>query len=332
MARKETTTELIEHIKQLPANVEELVDFVIVGNEAIKSWKNKVRAIDKVNIANEAYKQSLHDGQCMGELVLLAEAKLGELLSNQVPLREPGGTFGNTLPSSINKKESHYAQEIYKHPNIMHQIIAETIDKNDIPTRHDVLKAIKENKREAKIEAQKQEIQQGLEQPDGLFDIIVIDPPWHFDGKYDAEGRRGTATYPQMSYEEIKNIKIPAKDDCILWLWTTHKDMWEAKKILEHWNFDYKGLIVWDKEKMGIGTWLRFQCEFCLLGIRGKPLWENKGLRDIIREPRTTHSRKPDIFYKMVEDNFVGRKLDYFYGGKREGWERYGTGENSISE
>jgi len=44
----------------------------------------------------------------------IAEAKLGELLSNQVPLREPGGTFGNTLPSDINKKESHYAQENVK--------------------------------------------------------------------------------------------------------------------------------------------------------------------------------------------------------------------------
>ena len=135
-----------------------------------------------------------------------------------------------------------------------------------------------------------------------------------------------------MTYEEIKKIELPAKDDCILWLWTTHKDIWMAKTILEHWDFNYKGMIIWDKEKMGIGTWLRFQCEFCLLGIRGKPLWENKGIRDIIREPRTGHSNKPECFYKMIDDNFIGRKLDYFYGKKRKGWEIYGTGENSISK
>ena len=194
MSGEETTTELIEHIKHLPATVDELIDFVIIGNEAIKAWKNKVRALDKVELANDAHKQSLHDGQRMGELVLLAEAKLGELLS-KIDKSESYTGFGkrnSVLP--VDKRESHYAQEIYRHPTIMHTVIAETIDKQDIPTRHDVLKAIKENKREVKIQAQKQEIQQGLEQPEGLFDIIVIDPPWHFDGKYDAVGGPGSAT------------------------------------------------------------------------------------------------------------------------------------------
>ena len=158
----------------------------------------------------------------------------------------------------------------------------------------------------------------------------MVDPPWHFEGSYDADGRRTTASYPQMSYDEIKQIDIPSKDDCILWLWTTHSDIRMAFEILEHWGFDYKGILVWDKEKMGIGTWLRFQCEFCLLGIKGKPLWENKNIRDILRESRTGHSNKPDCFYKMIDDNFVGKKLDYFYGKERKGWDRIGTGENSL--
>ena len=330
--------EIIEVTKNLPSNIEELIDFVIVGNEAVKAWKNKIRAIDKASVASEAHKQSLHDGQKMGELVLLAEAKLGELLlnrKNKESIQTTDGTFKGTigdLPTGIDKRESHYAQEIYRFPNLLHDTVVEAIDKNDIPTRHDVLKKIREKKREVKIEKQKIEIQEGLKDPEGLYDLIVIDPPWFFDGKYDADGRRGTATYPQMKYDEIKQIKLPAKDDCILWLWTTHKDIWEAKNILTHWNFDYKGMIIWDKEKMGIGTWLRFQCEFCLVGIKGKPVWEHKDIRDIIREPRRQHSRKPECFYKMIEDNFIGRKLDYFYGVKREGWDQYGTGENSISK
>jgi len=323
---------IIERKDQLPSNIEELIDFVIVGNEAIKAWKNKIRAIDKASIANEAHKQSLHDGQKMGELVLLAEAKLGELLLTLPDFDSSGrGTMKRKdLPSGVNKKESHYAQEIYRFPNLLHETVAEAIDKNDIPTRHEVLKKIREKKREVKIEIQKQEIQEGLEKPEGLFDIIVVDPPWKFEGKYDADGRRTTAPYPQMSYEEIKNIKLPAKEDCILWLWTTHKDIWEAKKILDFWDFDYKGILIWNKEKMGIGTWLRFQCEFCLLGIKGKPLWECKDVRDIIKEPRTEHSVKPVCFYELIDDKFIGRKLDYFGRTKREGWDIYGAGQGSI--
>jgi len=318
---------LIVRAETLPDTIQELIDFVIIGNEAVKAWKNKVRALDKVDLANVAHKTALRDGQKMAELTLLAEAKLGELLD-----KVSGSTAGTTkvLPDGINKKESHYAQEIYRHPEIMHQIITETVHKNDIPTRHDVIKAIKETKRQAKIEQQKQEIQQGLEQPKGLYDVIVIDPPWKFEGNYDADGRRGTAPYPQMTYEEIKNISIPSNINCILWLWTTHKDIPVSFSILNHWGFEYKGILVWDKEKMGIGTWLRFQCEFCLLGVKGKPLWEKKDIRDIIREPRREHSRKPDCFYEMIDKNFLGRKLDYFGRIPRDGWDIYGAGQNSL--
>jgi len=321
---------IILRTETLPATVEELIDFVIVSNEAVQSFKAKLKACDKAELAKEARDQTLRDGRQLSRLHLEAESKLGELLKDMDDFHSSGrGTMKRKeLPNGINKKESHYAQEISKHPEIVEEIFAKK--QNDIPTRHDVLKKIKEKKREAKKEQQRKEIEKGIEEPDGLYDIIVIDPPWHFDGKYDADGRRGTATYPQMTYEQIRSIELPMKDDCILWLWTTHKDIWEAKRILEHWGFDYKGMIIWDKEKMGIGTWLRFQCEFCLLGIRGKPLWENKGLRDIIREARTSHSRKPECFYKMIEDNFVGTKLDYFYGVKRDGWDQYGTGESSL--
>ena len=181
-------------------------------------------------------------------------------------------------------------------------------------------------KREQEIKKQKEAIESGaIELPAGKYDVIVIDPPWQYATEYNPETRRGTSPYPEMSLEEIKNIEIPAKDDCILWLWTTQKFIWEAKEILDHWGFEYKAMLIWDKEKMGIGRWLRLQCEFCLLGIKGKPIWDIKDIRDIIREPRREHSRKPEAFYKMIDENFVGRKLDYFSREKREGWEVFGN-------
>lgn len=58
--------------------------------------------------------------------------------------------------------------------------------------------------------------------------------------------------------------------------------------------------------------------------------------RDIIREPRTTHSTKPEIFYKMVDEICAGRKLDYFARKKRNGWDVYGdevsTGNVGVSD
>ncbi len=43
-----------------------------------------------------------------------AEAKLGELLKplTELPHRNPDGTYKDSLPSGISKKQSHYAQEL----------------------------------------------------------------------------------------------------------------------------------------------------------------------------------------------------------------------------
>jgi N6-adenosine-specific RNA methylase IME4 len=83
--------------------------------------------------------------------------------------------------------------------------------------------------------------------------------------------------------------------------------------------------MVWDKEKIGMGAWLRMQCEFCLVAIKGKPYWENTSHRDILREPRREHSRKPDSFFNIVEKITLGRRLEYFSREKRNGWEVFGN-------
>jgi N6-adenosine-specific RNA methylase IME4 len=67
------------------------------------------------------------------------------------------------------------------------------------------------------------------------------------------------------------------------------------------------------------------QCEFCLVGVKGSPIWTNTTERDIIREVRREHSRKPNSFYELVDKITVGKKLDYFSREKRENWDTYGN-------
>jgi len=70
---------------------------------------------------------------------------------------------------------------------------------------------------------------------------------------------------------------------------------------------------------MGMGNTIRMQCEFCLLATKGNPILQGASERDIIRERRREHSRKPDSFYSMVDRLCVGRKLDHFSREKRNG-------------
>ncbi len=196
-------------------------------------------------------------------------------------------------------------------------------------------KSIKEVIKERKQEARKKElkiIQDKIdagdysELPEGTFEVIVIDPPWNYGTSYDVGGRRVASPYPEMSDEELMEIELPSSDDCILFLWTTHKFIWNAKELLDVWGFEYRATLVWDKQKIGMGDLFRMQCEFCLVGIRGKPTFNNDHThRDIISSVRGKHSQKPDEFYEMIDSLCVGRKLDYFARSERSSWEVYGA-------
>jgi N6-adenosine-specific RNA methylase IME4 len=187
------------------------------------------------------------------------------------------------------------------------------------------------------IEQQIEDIEQGLlPELKGLFDVISVDPPWPYEGEgknitsFDSVGRRVANPYPEMNIEQIKKIDLPLMNDGVILLWTTHRFLPDAFEILKEWNLDYKATLVWNKEKIGMGAWFRMQCEFCLVGVKGKPYWNNTTFRDILNEPRREHSRKPDSFFEMIEKITLGRRLEYFSREKRNGWEGFGNDINKF--
>jgi N6-adenosine-specific RNA methylase IME4/predicted double-glycine peptidase len=218
--------------------------------------------------------------------------------------------------------------------------LEEKVLNNEITINQAYQEIKKEEKKAERIEViQKQieDIESGiLPELKGLYDVVSIDPPWPYEGNnksitsFDAVGRRVANPYPEMSIQEIKEIELPLMNDAVVLLWTTHKFLPDAFDILKTWGLEYKATLVWNKEKIGMGAWLRMQCEFCLIGIKGKPYWNNTEHRDILNEPRREHSRKPDKFFELIEKITLGRRLEYFSREKRTGWEVYGNDINKF--
>ncbi len=207
--------------------------------------------------------------------------------------------------------------------------LKEKLEKSEVSINeaYKEIKAVeKKEKRRDEIEKQIEDIKEGkLPELQGKFEVISIDPPWPYGRKYDPFGSRISNPYPEISIEDIKRIELPYSDNCILFLWTTHKFLPKAFEIMEFWGFDYKATLVWDKDKMGMGDWFRMQCEFCLMGIKGSPYWQNTTERDILRDSRREHSRKPDSFFEMVNKICIGRRLEYFSREERPGWTVFGN-------
>lgn len=182
----------------------------------------------------------------------------------------------------------------------------------------------KKKQRELEIKAQAEEIKE-VAPVEQRFHVIVIDPPWPYGTNYDPSGRRAANPYPEMSLDEIAAIDIPAADDCVMWLWTTHKFLRHSFALLDGWGFRDVAVLTWVKDRIGLGSWLRSQSEFCIMAVKGSPVVNLTNQSTVISGPLREHSRKPDEFYEMVDALCVGAKIDYFSRESREGWFQYGN-------
>lgn len=178
--------------------------------------------------------------------------------------------------------------------------------------------------REVRREKDRARIQQ-LPPLVGEFNVLVVDPPWPY-AREDDPSHRAANPYLVKSLEDLRAFRLPAAPDSCLWLWATNAFLHEAFHLMEIWGFEYKTMLTWAKDKMGLGDWLRGKTEHCLLGIRGAYRLSPGNATTLLNAPRRAHSAKPEEFYTLVEKLCSGAKIDIFPGPRREGWEAWGPG------
>jgi N6-adenosine-specific RNA methylase IME4 len=169
------------------------------------------------------------------------------------------------------------------------------------------------------------------------YQIVYADPPWSYSDK----GCHGTMAnhYSGMKIEDICSLPLGGvcEKDCILFLWTTFPMLKEALMVIEAWGFTYKTIAFnWIKKNksdcgffFGLGRWTRGNSEVCLLATKGKPHRVNNAIGQLVFEPLTKHSKKPNIIRdRIVELMGDLPRIELFARQKTEGWTCLG---NEIS-
>jgi N6-adenosine-specific RNA methylase IME4/ParB-like chromosome segregation protein Spo0J len=167
---------------------------------------------------------------------------------------------------------------------------------------------------------------------DRRYPIILADPAWPYEAYNAASGmqRAAESHYPCMSIEEICSLPVAdiATPDAALFLWTTSPHLQAAFSVLEAWGFEYRTNIVWVKDNIGLGYWVRNQHELLLIAARGKMRSPSEAVRppSVIMSPRREHSRKPDGAYALIEAMYPELpKIELFARGRREHWSAWGN-------
>lgn len=167
-----------------------------------------------------------------------------------------------------------------------------------------------------------------LKIPKGPFDIIVADPPWSYETwSKKGQGRSASQHYRTMSLGWIKALEIPAARKSLLFLWVTSPFLEKGLEIMRAWGFPYSSSIVWDKQKIGTGYWVRNQHELVLIGRRGGFNCPPPAMRrsSVIARRRTEHSEKPADLQIWIDKVWPkARKLEIFARRRRNKWSSWG--------
>jgi len=304
---------------------EEIQKWILIGKVRLKAQIMAIRAIKDIEVGMAAKEAALNDTQDLAEELLYAEARLGEMIE-AIPKQGRNKDYGSskgtiiTLPEGIDKKQSHYAQELSRHEDTIAEVVAEAREKGEIPVRHHVLKAIKANKPKPETPPL----------PEGKFNVIYADPPWSYGDKLVEGYGAADHHYPQMSIDEL--CDMPIKDlvskDAVIFLWVTSPLLDECWPIISAWGFKYKTSFVWDKVKHNYGHYNSVRHEFLLICTRGSFLPQNKTLVDSVQtiERSSKHSEKPEEFRKIIETMYPqSEKLELFARKEVKGWTSYGN-------
>ena len=133
-----------------------------------------------------------------------------------------------------------------------------------------------------------------------------------------------------MSDAEILELPVSSKiaaEDAILFLWSTSPMLYKAMKVIDAWGFAYKTCMVWVKDKIGMGHFVRQRHELLLLATRGRiPTPATTTRNDsVVEAPRGKHSEKPEVFRELIEKMYPGvPKIELFARVAPDGWDTWG--------
>jgi len=227
------------------------------------------------------------------------------------------GKDGKTYPTTKPRKAVFVSEEVQKKAEKLPEHHQEAVLSGN--------KKPMEAARDAKIE----ELSKTANLPNAKYRVVYADPPWSYGNTQPDYHTEQRDHYPVMSIGQICEMDISGitEKDAVLFIWVTSPILEESFAVIGAWGFKYKASFVWDKIRHNMGHYNSVRHEFLLICTKGSCQPDTRVLIDsVVSEERTGHSKKPNVFYEIIEKLYpIGKKIELFSRDKREGWDAFGN-------
>ena len=323
---------------QLPATMDDLAKFVLIGRDRMAAVRAEISAINRLGLAQEVREQKLAEAQQISEVVLDAEVKLGQLIAAMPKAKNQYESASNNAVTStkeqalkeigFDKMQASRLETLAKHPEVVAQAKVEARENDDIVSRSFVLKKIKAKEKEQKQADRRDELQNPTNLPDGVFQVVYCDPPW----QYSNSGFNSSAEqhYPTMNMDELKAMPVKGMraENAVMFMWATNPLLKEAIELMEAWGFEYKTNIAWVKDRqINLGFYVYGKHELLLIGTNGSMLPIGEKPSSVMTGTNRIHSKKPESTYELIEGMYPQLKYIELFARNtpRKGWVKWGN-------
>ena len=156
--------EITVQAKQLPDNLPDLAAFVLVGREKLTAVRAEIRAIDKLQLAEDVRQQKRDEAQMLSEALLDAEVRIGEL-TKAIPKAPPdrGNQYTGGKPTALSQSQKSKSEVITdlgftpkqverfeilaNNPDVVEEVKREARENDDIRTRTRVIDIVQQRKK-----------------------------------------------------------------------------------------------------------------------------------------------------------------------------------------
>jgi N6-adenosine-specific RNA methylase IME4 len=171
----------------------------------------------------------------------------------------------------------------------------------------------------------------------GRYRTLVVDPPWEMQLARTGANKHRSSDWHMYSYmteAELAELepmhKLPAEQSH-LYLWTPHRHLKAALRLVDAWGFRFYCVLVWQKDRGMVAYSWRYDTELVIFATRGGLGLDSMGESQHFFAKAREHSRKPKEFYDLVRRVSPEPRVDVFSREDRPGFDSWGDEQGLFS-